>query len=106
MASLRSFTRLPLRQSSAAFTQRSFQTATARLAGKETALHNEGRAEEAEKAKQDQLKEQKEGRGQWKEELSSDSESIVKADRGDINASKGTIEQLQRETEKAAKEKR
>ena len=37
----------------------------------------EDRAEEIERAKQQQLREQKEGKGQWKDELASDSESIV-----------------------------
>lgn len=39
---------------------------------------NEGRAEEAEHHKQDQLQKQKEGKGHWKDELASDSESIVR----------------------------
>jgi len=38
---------------------------------------NEDRAEEAEHHKQDQLQKQKEGKGHWKDELASDSESIV-----------------------------
>lgn len=38
----------------------------------------EGRADEAEKLKQKQLKNQKEGKGQWEEGLASDSESIVR----------------------------
>jgi len=38
---------------------------------------HEGRAEEAEFHKQDQLQKQKEGKGHWKDELASDSESIV-----------------------------
>ena len=37
----------------------------------------EDRAEEVERAKHEQLREQKEGKGQWKDELASDSESIV-----------------------------
>lgn len=40
-------------------------------------LDQEGRAEEAEREKQEQLKEQREGKGHWKDELASDSESIV-----------------------------
>lgn len=43
-----------------------------------TALSDqEGRAQEAEHHKQDQLQKQREGKGHWKEELASDSESIV-----------------------------
>ncbi|KAI9713083.1 MAG: hypothetical protein M1820_001068 [Bogoriella megaspora] len=81
---------------------RGYQTSAKRLAGKESALHHEGRAEEAEAHKQDQLRKQKEGKGHWKDELASDSESIIKADRGEINAEKDTIEKLQKETEKLA----
>ena len=40
-------------------------------------LGKEDRADEVERAKHEQLREQKEGRGQWKDELASDSESIV-----------------------------
>lgn len=39
---------------------------------------SEGRADEAEKLKQQQLKNQKEGKGKWEEGLASDSESIVR----------------------------
>ena len=60
---------------------------------------NEDRAEEAEFHKQDQLQKQKEGKGQWKDELASDSESMLKADRGEIKASQETIDQLQKETQ-------
>lgn len=38
----------------------------------------EGRADEAEQLKQEQLKNQKEGKGKWEEGLASDSESIVR----------------------------
>lgn len=38
---------------------------------------NETRPQEAENLKQQQLKEQKEGKGEWKEGLASDSESAV-----------------------------
>lgn len=38
----------------------------------------EGRANEAEELKQEQLKKQKDGKGHWEEGLASDSESIVR----------------------------
>jgi hypothetical protein len=38
---------------------------------------HEGRAEDVEHHKQDLLKKQKEGKGHWKDELASNSESIV-----------------------------
>ncbi|KAF2002911.1 hypothetical protein P154DRAFT_520666 [Amniculicola lignicola CBS 123094] len=74
-----------------------------RLAGKESALHHEGRESEIEKDKQDMLKEQKEGKGSWKEGLASDSESIVKADRGEAESTEETIKKLQKEAEKVGK---
>lgn len=39
---------------------------------------NEGRADEAEKVKNEQLQKQKEGKGEWHEDIASDSESIVR----------------------------
>lgn len=41
-------------------------------------LDDEGRADEVQKAKDDQLSKQKEGKGHWEEGLASDSESIVR----------------------------
>ena len=38
----------------------------------------EGRAEEIQAEKEDSLKKHKEGKGHWKDELASDSESIVR----------------------------
>jgi hypothetical protein len=43
-----------------------------------TAIDTEGRANEAEELKQEQLKKQKEGNQHWEEGLASDSESIVR----------------------------
>ncbi|KAL9133376.1 MAG: hypothetical protein Q9175_005448 [Cornicularia normoerica] len=51
--------------------------------------------------KDDQLKKQKEGKGHWKGELSSNSESAVKADREEITDAEHDIESLQKETSKA-----
>jgi hypothetical protein len=67
---------------------------------------NEARPEEAEKLKQQQLKEQKEGQGKWHEGLASDSESAVKADRGDQKDAHKSIEELQKETAKAAQQEK
>ncbi|KAF7845825.1 hypothetical protein BT93_L0437 [Corymbia citriodora subsp. variegata] len=85
---------------------RSFQSARVLAVGKESALHEEGRAEEVDKVKNEQIQKQKEGKGHWHEELSSDSESIVKADRGEINASNDTIAQLQEESKKVLSQKK
>ncbi|KAF1821763.1 uncharacterized protein K489DRAFT_381755 [Dissoconium aciculare CBS 342.82] len=85
---------------------RTFHSCKALSVGKESEVHNENRAEEAEAAKQQQLKAQKEGKGEWKDTLASDSESIVKADRGEVKADKSTIEALQKESAKAAQQER
>ncbi|RMY17520.1 hypothetical protein D0867_05976 [Hortaea werneckii] len=66
----------------------------------------EGRAEEAEREKQEQLKEQREGKGHWKDELASDSESIVKADRNDMKNTQATISELQKEAAKQAEKEK
>ncbi|KAL8924568.1 MAG: hypothetical protein Q9172_002602 [Xanthocarpia lactea] len=52
--------------------------------------------------KEDQLRKQKEGKGHWKKELSSNSEAAVKADRGEITNAEEDIAALQKETEQAA----
>ncbi|KAM0716164.1 hypothetical protein Q7P37_008678 [Cladosporium fusiforme] len=85
---------------------RSFRACAPVMAGKESALHNEARPEEAENLKQQQLKEQKEGKGQWKEGLASDSESAVKADRGDQSSSRKSIKEMQEDTAKAAQQEK
>ncbi|KAI7125441.1 hypothetical protein D0869_15507 [Hortaea werneckii] len=87
-------------------TTRTFGTSRALAASKESALHQEGRAEEAEREKQEQLKEQREGKGHWKDELASDSESIVKADRNDMKNTQATISELQKEAAKQAEKEK
>ncbi|KAL1587574.1 hypothetical protein WHR41_03799 [Cladosporium halotolerans] len=85
---------------------RSFATSAARAAGKESTLHNEGRPDEAEALKQQQLREQKQGQGKWHEGLASDSESAVKADRGDQKDANKSIGEMQRDTAQAAQEEK
>ncbi|PNS18905.1 hypothetical protein CAC42_5444 [Sphaceloma murrayae] len=98
--------RLLARRTFAAPQTRSFQTFRPMLAGKESALHNENRAEEAEAAKQKQIRKQKEGKGEWHDELASDSESIIKADRGEMGNTAETIEKLQKEGAKLAEKEK
>ncbi|OCK82632.1 hypothetical protein K432DRAFT_380244 [Lepidopterella palustris CBS 459.81] len=89
------------------FVQKSgIQTSTARFAGKESSLGHEGRAQEIDQHKEDLLKKQKEGKGHWKDELASDSESIVKADRGEMEVSEEMIKQLQAESDKILAKKK
>ncbi|TID21331.1 putative mitochondrial carrier protein pet8 [Venturia nashicola] len=87
-------------------TSRTFASTAFRQAGKEDALHKEGRSEEIEHHKQDSLKKVKEGSAEWKDALASNSESIVKADRGELDASNETMEKLQKESEKVLKNKK
>ncbi|KAJ4332005.1 hypothetical protein N0V95_009762 [Ascochyta clinopodiicola] len=88
------------------FQRAAFSQSIVRCAGKETKLHTEGRADEAEALKQKQLKNQKEGKQHWEEGLASDSESIIKADRSETNAStEDSIKKLQEETAKVASKK-
>ncbi|OCL08966.1 hypothetical protein AOQ84DRAFT_317609 [Glonium stellatum] len=105
MSALRNLTFATRRGSLASYhlSQRAgIQTSAARLSGKESKLGHEDRAKEVEEHKEDLLKKQKEGKGHWKEPLASDSESIIKADRGEIDATDETIKKLQKETEKIA----
>ncbi|KAL5120214.1 hypothetical protein ACEQ8H_001771 [Pleosporales sp. CAS-2024a] len=84
------------------FTQRAaFSQSIARCAGKESALHDEGRSEEIEKKKHENLKAQKQGKNTWEEGLASDSESAVKADRNE--SGKSTQEQIKQLQEEAKK---
>ncbi|KAF1349077.1 hypothetical protein BDV97DRAFT_399600 [Delphinella strobiligena] len=84
---------------------RSFQTSRIVLAGKEDALHEEGRAEYADKVKHEQIQKQKEGKGEWHEDLASNSESIVKADKGHLDGGKDSVKALQDETAHLAEKK-
>jgi len=100
MTSLRAFSRrAPVLANS--YIQRANFSAGARLgAGKESALGTENRAEVIDAHKDESLKKAKDGKGEWKDALASDSESIIKADRGEIEASEETIRKLQEETKK------
>jgi len=94
LAARRTFTSIHIAQ------RAGIHSSIARRAGKESALGHEGRAEEIEKEKKDSLEKQKSGKGHWKDGLASDSESIIKADRGEVEASEETIKKLQEETKK------
>ncbi|KAK0797783.1 hypothetical protein LTR59_006692 [Friedmanniomyces endolithicus] len=97
---------------------RSFHSCRVLAVGKESELRrvltgvgfgiadNENRGEEAEAHKQDQLRKQKEGKGQWKGELASESESMIKADRNETGNAEEDIEKLQEKTTELANEKK
>ncbi|KAH6860648.1 hypothetical protein J4E91_006536 [Alternaria rosae] len=99
MSAIRAFA---TRRAPFAFAQRAaFSQSIARTAGKESALHSENRAEEIEKKKQEQLNKKKDGKQHWEEQLASDSESAVKADRSETGKdTKEQIKELQEETKK------
>lgn len=61
----------------------------------------EGRAEEAERIKNEQIQKQKEGKGEWHEGIASDSESIVSVvdDRLSVSSVTNTILHRSRQTE-------
>ncbi|KAL4893520.1 hypothetical protein BDV59DRAFT_177533 [Aspergillus ambiguus] len=56
-------------------------------------LHNVYEAE-----KQDQLKHTKEGKAKWKQELASNSEASVKADRGEVDSDSKDFNEMQKKT--------
>ncbi|KAF2483062.1 hypothetical protein BDY17DRAFT_323826 [Neohortaea acidophila] len=85
---------------------RSFQQARVLAVSKESNLHTDKDGAHFEAEKQAQLKDQKDGRGEWKDSLSSDSESAVKADRGEMKDGKASISELQKETVKKADKER
>ncbi|KAI4914341.1 uncharacterized protein J4E92_009540 [Alternaria infectoria] len=99
MSAIRAFA---TRRAPFAFAQRAaFSQSIARTAGKESALHSENRAEEVEKKKQEQLNKKKDGKQHWEEQLASDSESAIKADRSETGKdTKQQIKELQEETKK------
>ena len=84
--------RLPLRTPSLHTTRTLTTTPVFRL--KEDATRT---PEQVEQAKQDQIKEQKEGKGRWREDLASSGESNIKADKQRVRNTEGHIKQLQRE---------
>ncbi|OAL52577.1 hypothetical protein IQ07DRAFT_376470 [Pyrenochaeta sp. DS3sAY3a] len=56
--------------------------------------------EQLEKAKQEQLREQREGQGRWREDLASHGESNIAADKEKVHNHQAHMEQLQQETKK------
>lgn len=56
--------------------------------------------EELEQKKQEQLKEQKEGKGRWREDLASSGESNIAADKEKVSDHDSHIKDLQQESKK------
>ncbi|KAL9584272.1 MAG: hypothetical protein Q9212_002215 [Teloschistes hypoglaucus] len=94
---------IPIRRSNNINTRASFHISSRRAALSESdhSEHDhEDRKAKIDHHKEDQLKKQKEGKGHWKPELSSNSESAIKADREEITNADEDIAALQKETEK------
>jgi hypothetical protein len=85
--------RAPLRQIRTPLSYRTFTT-TPRTAIKEDADRS---PEQLEQIKQDQLKEQKEGKGRWREDLASHGESNIAADKESVSNHDKHMKELQQE---------
>ncbi|KAF2676212.1 hypothetical protein K458DRAFT_424950 [Lentithecium fluviatile CBS 122367] len=72
-------------------------TTTPRMLLKEDANRS---PEQIEKKKQEQLKKQEEGKGEWHESLASSSESHIAADKHDVKDHDSHMSKLQEETKK------
>ncbi|KAL1863510.1 hypothetical protein Plec18170_000346 [Paecilomyces lecythidis] len=88
--------RLALRPTYAAAS--SFHSSAARSALNESDRNRDELDKEYEAQKEEQLRSTKEGKAKWKQELASNSEASVKADRGEIDSNKDTIDKLQQDT--------
>lgn len=83
-----------LQRISPATSLRNFSTTPLRMI-KEDAARS---PEELEQTKQDQLKAQKQGKGQWNEKLASAGEASITADKENVKDHDSHIEELQKET--------
>ena len=79
------------------YTTRRPLSITPRMLIKEDADRSPGQVE---KAKQEQLKEQQQGQGRWREDLASHGESNIASDKEKVNDHKDHIEKLQHETKR------
>ncbi|KAF3042708.1 hypothetical protein E8E12_008624 [Didymella heteroderae] len=86
----------PITSSFSPITRRALST-TPRMAIKEDGNRT---PEELEQKKQEQLKEQKEGKGRWREDLASSGESNIAADKQKVNDHDSHIKELQQEGKK------
>jgi hypothetical protein len=100
-SSLRSATRSAFRAPvSSHFTTRTFVSSpTLRI--KEDADRT---PEQLEQAKQDQLKEQQQGKGRWREDLASHGESNIAADKQEVNDHDAHMKELQQEGKRKGEE--
>ncbi|KAF3915129.1 hypothetical protein ABW20_dc0102011 [Dactylellina cionopaga] len=81
-----------------------FSFAAARARYSSYSSRHENDPEQLSGHKQSSLKKQKDGKGEWAEELASDAEAFIKAERQEIKATGEEIQKLQKETNKLLKE--
>ncbi|KAL8805372.1 MAG: hypothetical protein Q9223_005252 [Gallowayella weberi] len=110
---LRSFPRpsIPRRSIVVVANTRYIHASTRRAALSESDHSERPHSDEERKAKidhhkDDQLSKQKEGKGHWKKELSSNSEAAIKADREELGNVEEDIANLQKETARVAGEEK
>ncbi|KAB8233793.1 hypothetical protein ETB97_012241 [Aspergillus alliaceus] len=75
-----------------------FHTSSLRPGLKESDHNRDDLPNHYEEAKQEQLKSTKEGKAKWKQELASNSEASVKADRGEADTEGQDVGDLQEKT--------
>ncbi|OQD76477.1 hypothetical protein PENDEC_c004G05073 [Penicillium decumbens] len=83
-----------------------FQTSAARRTLKESDKNRDELPDVYEAEKERQLKESKEGKGHWNDELASNSEASVKADRDETGAEDVNVESMQERTKNLPNEKK
>ncbi|KAL3478601.1 hypothetical protein BJX99DRAFT_223992 [Aspergillus californicus] len=103
-ASASANTRLALRQSVPA-TSAAFHTSSARQGLKEGDHSRDDLQNVYEQEKQENVKRNKDGKGKWNQNLASNSEASVKADRGEVDSKESFIDLQDRTKNEANKEK-
>ncbi|PLB51096.1 hypothetical protein P170DRAFT_474644 [Aspergillus steynii IBT 23096] len=98
--------RLALRPAYASTTLASpFHTSSVRPGLKESDHNRDELHNIYEQEKEDTVKSSKEGKAKWKQELASNSEASVKADRGDLDGEEPDLKDLQNKTKHLPHEK-
>ncbi|KAL4878910.1 hypothetical protein BJY04DRAFT_220741 [Aspergillus karnatakaensis] len=104
LTTLRASSRLPLRQTPVPALTSAFHTSAARAGLKEGDQSRDDLHNVYEEEKQNQVKSHKEGSAKWNQNLASNSEASVKADREEIN-DKESFRDLQDRTKNEAGKK-
>ncbi|KAL4919552.1 hypothetical protein BDW62DRAFT_179156 [Aspergillus aurantiobrunneus] len=95
LPALRASTRLSLRPGATTIipsTTSAFHTSAARSGLKEGDQSRDELKDHYESEKQDQMKRQQEGQGKWNQNLASNSEASVKADRGEVESKESFVD--------------